>query len=75
MHRHKVRGPMLDRLCKDKVFERGKGGFLVVEGMNSAYFSNLSPVDLIELGAELVLAGNEAIKKECPVPPRHGGQE
>jgi hypothetical protein len=36
----------------DQVFyvERGKDGFLVVEGMNSAYFTTLSPVELIELG-------------------------
>jgi hypothetical protein len=60
----KVRGRTLDRLCADKVFyvERGNGGFLAVEGCSDAYFTKLSPTDLIELGSELIQAGTEAIK-------------
>ena len=57
----KVRGDTLDRLCDDKVFyvERGNGGFLVVEGCNSAYSTKLSPVELIEL----VVAGTGTIRE------------
>jgi hypothetical protein len=53
-YQRKVRGKTLDRLCDDQVFyvERGNGGFLVVEGMNSAYFTTLSPAELIELGTD-----------------------
>jgi hypothetical protein len=60
----KVRGDTLDRLCRDKVFyiERGNGGFLVVEGCSDAYFTKLSPTDLIELGTELIQAGTDVIK-------------
>jgi len=35
-----------------------------VEGCNTAYFSTLTPVELIELGTELVQAGAGAIKWE-----------
>ena len=37
-HRSKVRGKRLDQLCDDNVFyvERGKIGFLIVEGCNAA---------------------------------------
>jgi hypothetical protein len=64
MWRTKVRGRTLDRLCGDKVFyvERGNGGFLVVEGCSDAHFTKLSPTDLIELGTELIQAGNAVIK-------------
>ena len=60
----KVRGDTLDRLCRDKVFyvERGNGGFLVVEGCSDAHYTKLSPTDLIELGTELIQAGNAVIK-------------
>lgn len=60
----KVRGRTLDRLCADKVFyvERGNGGFLAVEGCSDAYFTKLSPTDLIELGTELIQAGTDVIK-------------
>jgi hypothetical protein len=62
MHVSKVRGKILDRLCDDQVFyvETGKGGFLVVEGMNSAYFTTLTPQELVDLGTELVAAGTKA---------------
>jgi hypothetical protein len=67
-HRSKVRGKRLelDQLGDDNVFyvERGKNGFLIVEGCNGAYFSTLTPVELIELGTELVQAGAGAIKWE-----------
>jgi hypothetical protein len=61
-----VRGDTLDRLCNDKVFyvERGDGGFLIVEGCSDAYFTKLSPVELIELGTELIKAGAEAIRTD-----------
>jgi hypothetical protein len=64
MPRRQARGQMLDHLCDDKVFyvERGNGGFLVVDACNDAYFRKLSPVELIELGIELIQAGAEAIK-------------
>ena len=42
---------------------RGKNGFLIVEGCNAAYFSTLTPVELIELGTELVVAGTGAIRE------------
>ena len=65
MHPSKVRGKILDRLCDEKVFyvEKGNGGFLIVEGCNSAYFTKIIPIELIELGTELVRAGNRAIRK------------
>jgi hypothetical protein len=48
--RSKVRGKRLDhQLCDDNV-ERGKNGFLIVEGCNAAYCRTLTPVELIELG-------------------------
>jgi hypothetical protein len=64
-YRHKVCGKTLDGLCGDQVFyvERGNGGFLVVEGCNSAFFTRLSPTELIELGTELIQAGTEAIRR------------
>jgi hypothetical protein len=60
----KVRGDTLDRVCNDKVFyvERGDGGFLIVEGCSDARFTKLSPVELISLGTELIIAGAGAIK-------------
>jgi hypothetical protein len=63
---NKVRGDMLDILCDDQVFyvERGHGGFLVVEGFTSAYFTRLTPVELIALGTELIVAGNGALREE-----------
>lgn len=50
--RSKMRGKRLDQLCDDNVFylERGKNGFLIVEGCNAAYCRTLTPVELIELG-------------------------
>jgi hypothetical protein len=47
-----MRGKRLDQLCHDNVFyvERGKNGFLIVEGCNAAYCRTLTPVELIELG-------------------------
>jgi hypothetical protein len=65
VHPSKVRGKILDRLCDEKVFyvEKGNGGFLVVDGCNSAYFTTVTPIELIELGTELVRAGNKAIRK------------
>jgi len=65
VHPSKVRGKILDRLCDEKVFyvEKGNGGFLIVEGCNSAYFTKITPIELIELGTELVRAGNRAIRK------------
>jgi hypothetical protein len=64
MSRTKVRGRTLDRLCADKVFcvERGSGRFPAVGGCNSAYFTRLSPTELIELGTELIQAGTQGIK-------------
>jgi len=61
-----MRGKSLDQLCDDNVFyvERGKNGFLIVEGCNAAYCRTLTPVELIELGTELVRAGAEAIRWE-----------
>lgn len=52
----------MDRLCDDQVFyvEKSRGGFLIVEGMNSAYFTTLTPQELVELGTELVVAGQRA---------------
>lgn len=63
-HPSKVRGKRLDQLCDDKVFyvEQEKNGFLIVEGCNDAYFSVLSPIELIELGYELIQAGTKAYK-------------
>jgi hypothetical protein len=63
-HRTKVRGRRLDQLCDDNVFyvERGDGGFLIVEGCNDAVSSVLSPIELIELGYELIQAGTKAYK-------------
>jgi hypothetical protein len=50
MPRRQVRGKTLDRLNLDKVYvERGKNGFLIVEACNDAYFSPLTPIELIEL--------------------------
>jgi hypothetical protein len=62
---NKVRGDMLDILFDDQVFyvERGHGGFLIVEGCNSAYFTRLTPVELIALGTELIVAGNGALRE------------
>ena len=62
MHPSKVRGKILDRLCDDQVFyvEKSRGGFLVVEGMSSANFTTLTPQELVELGTELVVAGQRA---------------
>jgi hypothetical protein len=64
MSRTKVRGRTLDRLCADKVFcvERGSGRFPAVRGGNSAYFTRLSPTELIELGTEMIQAGTQVIK-------------
>jgi hypothetical protein len=63
-HRTKVRGRRLDQLCDANLFyvERGDGGFLIVEGCNDACFSILSPIELIELGYELIQAGTKAYK-------------
>jgi hypothetical protein len=57
-----MRGKSLDQLCDDNVFyvERGKNGFLIVEGCNAAYCRTLTPVELIEL----VQAGARAIRWE-----------
>jgi hypothetical protein len=65
VHRRRFAGRYLDRLCDEKVFyvEKGNGGFLIVEGCNSAYFTKIIPIELIELGTELVRAGNRAIRK------------
>jgi hypothetical protein len=65
VHPSKVRRKILDRLCDEKVFyvEKGNGGFLIVEGCNSAYFTKIIPIELIELGTELVRVGNRAIRK------------
>jgi hypothetical protein len=41
---------------------QGQTGFLIAEGSNAAYFATLSPVELIELGTELVQAGTKAIR-------------
>jgi hypothetical protein len=74
-HRSKVRGKRLDQLCDDNVFyvERGKNGFLIVEGCNAAYFSTLTPVELIELGTELIKAGTDAVRAgpSSEAPRRH----
>jgi hypothetical protein len=61
----RVRGDTLDRLCNDKVFyvERGDGGFLIVEGCSDAYFTKLSPVEMISLGTELIIAGAGAVRE------------
>jgi hypothetical protein len=63
---NKVRGDMLDILWDDQVFyvERGHGGFLVVEGCNSAYFTRLTPVELIALGTELIVAGTGSLRED-----------
>lgn len=63
-HRTKVRGRRLDQLCDDNVFyvERGDGGFLIVGECNDAFSSVLSPIELIELGYELIQAGTKAYK-------------
>jgi hypothetical protein len=63
---NKVRGDMLDILCDDQVFyvERGQGGFLVVEGFTSAYFTRLTPVELIALGTELIVAGTGSLRED-----------
>ena len=66
MHPSKFRGKILDRrLCDEKVFyvEKSNRGFLILEGCNSAYFTKITPIELIELGTELVRAGNRAIRK------------
>ena len=54
MHPSKVRGNILDRLCDDQIFyvEKSRRGCLVVEGMNSAYFTTLTPLELVELGTD-----------------------
>jgi hypothetical protein len=61
-----MRGKRLDQLCDDNLFyvERGKNGFLIVEDCNAAYCRTLTPVELIELGTELVQAGARAIRWE-----------
>ena len=63
---NKVSGDMLDILWDDQVFyvERGHGGFLVVEGCNSAYFTRLTPVELIALGTELIVAGTGSLRQD-----------
>jgi hypothetical protein len=48
---------------KSSTWKKGNGGFLIVEACNSAYFTKLTPIELIELGTELVRAGNRAIRK------------
>jgi hypothetical protein len=52
VHPPKVRGKILDRLCDEKVFyvEKGNEGFLIVEGCNSAYFTKITPIELIDWG-------------------------
>jgi len=51
-HRPKVRARGWISCGDDNVFsvERGKNGFLIVEGCNAAYCRTLTPVELIELG-------------------------
>ena len=48
---------------KSSTWKKDNGGFLIVEGCNSAYFTEITPIELIELGTELVRAGNRAIRK------------
>jgi hypothetical protein len=45
--------------------EQGQSGFLIAEGSNAAYFATLSPIELIELGTELIQAGAKALKEGC----------
>jgi hypothetical protein len=63
-HRSKVPGRRLDQLYHANVFhvEQGQSGFLIAEGSNAAYFATLSPIELIELGTELIQAGTKAIR-------------
>jgi hypothetical protein len=61
-YQHKVLGRTLDRLCDDQLFyvERGEGW--VPSCGDSACFTTLSPVELIELGTELIQERTTAIK-------------
>jgi hypothetical protein len=60
---------MLDILWDDQVFyvERMHGEFVVVEGCTSAYYTRLSPVELIALGTELIVAGTGALRDDTKV--------
>jgi hypothetical protein len=66
---NKVSGDMLDILWDDQVFyvERVQGGFVVVEGCKSAYFTRLTPVELIALRTELIVAGTGSIRENGKV--------
>jgi hypothetical protein len=63
---NKLSGNMLDILWDDQVFyvERVHGEFVVVEGCTSTYYTRLSPVELIALGTELIVAGTGALRED-----------
>ena len=44
---------------KSSTWKKVTGGFLIVEGSNSAYFMKIIPIELIELGTELVRGGGQ----------------
>jgi hypothetical protein len=58
-------GVVLDILWDDQVFyvEKVRGEFVVVEGCTSAFYTRLSPVELIKLGSELIVAGTVALRE------------
>ena len=62
---NKLSGVMLDILWDDQVFyvEKIRGEFVVVEGCTSAFYTRLSPVELITLGSELIVAGTGALRE------------
>jgi hypothetical protein len=58
-----VRGRQLDQLDLEGVFyiEVGSEGFLIVEGCQDTFCRPLRPMELVELGTELIVAGTEAV--------------
>jgi hypothetical protein len=51
-------------MTKSVYVERGQGGFLVVKGVTSPYFTRLTPVELIALGTELIVAGAGSLRED-----------
>lgn len=62
--RRQLHGRVLTRLSEQGVgyVESGEGGFLIVSS-EGTFHADLSPVELIELGTELIMHGTEMLAK------------
>jgi hypothetical protein len=62
---NKLSGEVLDILWDDQVFyvQKVQGEFVVVEGCTSAYYTRLTPAELIALGHELIEAATGALRE------------